>query len=60
VALLNYRVLTFEGFRDEKPPVSQNTSMTLNVSAMASHANINVRDHSTSLLANRFNANVIN
>jgi hypothetical protein len=51
------RFVTGESLRDEKPPFSQNTSMTLKASAMTIHPIINGRDQSTSdaLLAKRLN-----
>jgi hypothetical protein len=54
-------LVTRESLRDEKPPFSQNTSMTLKASAMTIHPIINGRDQSTSdaLLAKRLNINVM-
>ena len=54
-------LITREILREEKPPFSQNTSMTLKASAMTIHPIINGRDQSTSdaLLAKRLNINVM-
>lgn len=54
-------LITREILREEKPPFSQNTSMTLKASAMTIHPIINGRDQSTSdaLLAKRPNVNVM-